>query len=268
MNERIEHNRRNPVVPIRHNPAEALSISKNLSNWIRVVSFVCALLIVPIHASFIGRAEMSGATYWTMKILSDGICRVAVPWFFVVSGFFLALTYKGYLLLLKKRFKTLYIPFVMWNIIYFGFQLLNGKGFAHAPARILGHDPFEQVACMQFWYLKTLFVVFLFSPIFIWLVRKLKWCVPTLFLIGWAAHDFGLRLPQMLELSNFFFITLGMLLARELPRLNALVNTPPMEPSLHSRRTRFSCMRVIISLSTLLQRCLRFARFRFWLSTT
>ena len=129
-----------------------MKISQKLSEWIRAVSFFAALLIVPIHASFLGRVEMSSVEYWTMTIISNGICRVAVPWFFVVSGFFLALSYKGYWALLKKRFQSLYVPFVIWNAIYFGFQLVNGKGLGNLTERILGWHPVMDVACMQFWY--------------------------------------------------------------------------------------------------------------------
>lgn len=207
-----------------------MKISQKLSDWIRAVSFFAALLIVPIHASFLGRVEMSSVEYWTMTIISDGICRVAVPWFFVVSGFFLALSYKNYGVLLKKRFQSLYVPFVIWNIIYFGFQLVNGKGFGNLTERIFGWHPVVDVACMQFWYLKTLFVMILLAPVILFMVRKAWWAVLALCFAGWITNDFGLAFPQALRLFNFFFIVLGIALGYHVGLVEKLVAYLPDAP--------------------------------------
>ena len=192
-------------------------LAQNLSEWIRVVSFFCALLIVPIHASFLGQqVELSVFDRAIMTVLSDGICRIAVPVFFVISGFFLAIGWRKnqgkswYCSLLKKRFRTLYIPFVLWNMIYFAFQLVNGKGWGRFTERILGWNLFVKPACMQFWYLQTLFVFILLAPVFILIFRRRIFGCVTLVLL--LILSFYFKLTQVLQLSNFFFISLGVLL--------------------------------------------------------
>lgn len=187
---------------------------------IRVLSFICSLLIIPIHASFLGQGlEMSRIERTVMTVISNGICRVAVPFFFVVSGFFLALKYRPTLAwyggALRKRFFSLYIPFVLWNIIYFCLQLVNGKGFDCAGQRILGYDLTIYPSCMQFWFLQTLFIAVILSVVLLPLLRT--WSTALLvmggLLIGSALNDYGLRLSQQLSLINFFYISLGAVLA-------------------------------------------------------
>lgn len=210
-------------------------LTQNLSEWIRVVSFLCALLIVPIHASFLGQqVELSAFDRAIITVLSDGICRIAVPAFFVISGFFLAIGWRKnqgkswYCSLLKKRFRTLYIPFVLWNMIYFAFQLVNGKGWGQFIERILGWNLFVKPACMQFWYLQTLFVFILLAPVFIWIFRKrIFGCVTLIVLL---LLSFYLKLTQVLQLSNFFFVSLGVLLGFNIEYFEGIVCCIPSPP--------------------------------------
>ena len=69
-----------------------MNITKENSEAIRAISFLCALLVVPIHCTSATTLAMSGevsAPRWAviLQLLgADTISRLAVPRFFVVSG--------------------------------------------------------------------------------------------------------------------------------------------------------------------------------------
>ena len=64
-------------------------ISKTLSEKMAVMSFVCACLIVAIHTT--SRPLDDTWQWWVVALLGkEGVCRVAVPYFFLASVFFIA----------------------------------------------------------------------------------------------------------------------------------------------------------------------------------
>ena len=197
-----------------------MKLSDITSQNIRALSFICALLIVPIHASYLGQGvSMTRFERCVMFVISDGVCRVAVPFFFIVSGFLLAVKFRPtkiwYGNILRKRFKSLYVPFLLWNVIYFCFQLANGKGFVDVAERILGYNVFVYPSCMQFWYLQSLFIVILIAPFLLSILRSK--CISIMLLlfclIGVATNNYGINLPQPLFLINFFWMFVGAILA-------------------------------------------------------
>ena len=93
--------------------------------WLR---FFCIGLIVLLHAVGMpleGKDAISyqNGAFDTIRILfSEGICRVAVPIFFLVSGYLFFVKLEEWntniwIDKLKKRVKTLLIPYVLWNLI-------------------------------------------------------------------------------------------------------------------------------------------------------
>lgn len=87
---------------------------------LRALTFVCSLAVVLIHCVSMepwlrGEADGSVISAAVRFLGTYTFVRIAVPSFFVMSGFFLAMSTKGYSENLKRRFITLYIPFVIWN---------------------------------------------------------------------------------------------------------------------------------------------------------
>ena len=68
--------------------------------------------------------------YDTIRILfSEGLCRMAVPTFFIISGFLFFVGMEEWnmdtwIKKLKKRWKSLFIPYILWNVIAICFSLL------------------------------------------------------------------------------------------------------------------------------------------------
>ncbi len=176
----------------------AIPISKSLSQKIKGLSFFNALLVVLLHAYTGNSPESSYSTALMIeKFFSIGLCGVGVPYFFIVSGFFLAHQYDNqvpYSQLVKKRLSSLMMPYCYWCIIYaltyiaftiYGNRLagrpLNDNTCLvlpliswQNPFRIFGFDMFLFPADGPLWYVRNLMLLVLISPfLFAILKRKL-----------------------------------------------------------------------------------------------
>ena len=93
--------------------------SKELSAHFSSMSFACACMIVLFHAS--PAPDKGTFNWWFFHILGrEGLCSMAVPYFFVCSGYFLAghfgeMGWWGREV--HKRIKSLVIPFFIWMMI-------------------------------------------------------------------------------------------------------------------------------------------------------
>lgn len=103
-----------------------ISISPELSSRISVLSFVCACMVVLIHVPV--PSTVGSVGWYLSSIFSYGICLISVPFFLIVSGFFLGrhLDENGwYKNALRKRVKSLLIPYIIFNALYWGVTHLN-----------------------------------------------------------------------------------------------------------------------------------------------
>ena len=145
---------------------------------LRAVSFLCALLVVSIHcwspkAYFMGECALKQWQAAVLFLLTDSVSRLALPCFFIMSGFFLARGFakdwSWYAKVLSRRFHSIYIPYVIWNLLYAALAVLAGKrgGVTDGEllVRIFSIDPYAGAACMPFWYLQTLIIWVLISPL-------------------------------------------------------------------------------------------------------
>ena len=92
--------------------------------WLR---FPLACLIVLLHSQILEPTyrpivASSGFAYALKILLSEGICRIAVPAFFLISGYLFYINlerwdkevWKGKM---KRRIYTLLIPYILWNLV-------------------------------------------------------------------------------------------------------------------------------------------------------
>lgn len=89
-------------------------------NCIDLTKFICAILVLAIH--FISDYGENNINF----IFSQGISRVAVPFFFVAGGYFLANKKNDYTKIrvyLLKIFKL----YIIWSVIYFPYELYMWK---------------------------------------------------------------------------------------------------------------------------------------------
>ena len=162
-----------------------LEVTLERSRQFANMSFVSALLIVALHSLSADNAGM--AARFAFGFLSGGLCSLAIPWFFLAAGFFLA----GHVDELcwwpdaiKKRVRTLMVPFWLWSLIIYTFHivialLIHLTGYVYRGedalswlsisglVKLVGVTPAGEMPTM--WFMRTLFVFVLMSPL---LVRR------------------------------------------------------------------------------------------------
>ena len=93
-------------------------MDKYLSNKIKNISLILTFLVVILHAYNLENSEdVLSINSFIQNIISYGICTIAVPMFFLISGYLFFYkfdpTLQGLINKYKKRFKSLVIPFVI-----------------------------------------------------------------------------------------------------------------------------------------------------------
>lgn len=165
-------------------------ISVEMSQKIRNMSLACACLVVSIHV--IWPHEQPLSIGWFMhEAVSQGIAELAVPFFFIVSGFFLAQHFDDdcwYQCEVKKRVKSLLVPFICWSVIACMASASLGiiaDFLAHRPLgtnvvllrsdnwlRLFGFDLTKYPLLGTLWYVRCLMLFVLTSFVFKYVVRK------------------------------------------------------------------------------------------------
>lgn len=199
----------------------------------KVISFLRFPLIVAvayIHCEPISLAHSAiGGGELLYIFVREILAGAAVPLFFIISGYLFFLngdfSVSTYVAKLKKRIKTLLAPYILWNLIYWGIFVIKAKlmpGDASEES-LTDLSPVEFLQmfwnlrsgfypmCAQFWFLRDLMVVMIFSPI---IYIAIKYCnyliVGVLGLLWIAGFDWDIT---GLSISAFFFFSIGSYLA-------------------------------------------------------
>ena len=180
-------------------------ISDYLSVKLKVVSFLLMILVVFIHSYNVNNSavERESAVFLIESFLGAGLALIAVPLFFVISGYLFFLTFDGsYFKLWKKiekRFSTLLLPFVFWAIfsvaIYLVIQtfpkfdhFFNQKLIKNFTIGELFIKTFLDPFAYQLWFLRDLIVIIFFTPVIFWFLRLAPMLTISISLIVWLLN--------------------------------------------------------------------------------
>lgn len=162
---------------------------------------------------------------YTFYLISEVLARIAVPLFFFISGF---LFFKGdftidsYFLKLKRRARTILLPYIIWNLLVtamflflqtFMSGLTSGKNLliAEMPVKLwlsLFWDYHDGMPiCYQMWFLRDLMVVMVLSPVLYWCINRFRQYFIIFLGFLWLIN-FWVSIPGM-SISAFFFFTAG-----------------------------------------------------------
>lgn len=174
-----------------------VTIDKKESDLLNSIKFVCILTIVMVHCSLhdsnyiaprLVQEIIPDIRSWTSSLhFGEAALRI----FFVVSGYlFFRSTQigsfnwkKDYLYKVKSRFKGLFILYVVWNTVGLISNYLINKNYPSDFLALLnGYNPFtpEQYFGRGLWFLETLIVFTLLSPLYYFAIRYLKHLIPLL----------------------------------------------------------------------------------------
>ncbi len=155
-----------------------IAIDKELSSKLANMSFVCTLLVVFIHCQSGGVDFIS---HFLRRYIPGAFLPMAVPAFFLISGFLLAGSFEQhwwYCRALRKRVSTLLVPYAILNLIYWPLKwAVHTIAIRHfgadaetmgltwrTPFEILGFPFFHGPAIGPLWYITTLMYFVMISP--------------------------------------------------------------------------------------------------------
>lgn len=222
----------------------------NVFTWLRFPLAVAVVFIHSTGSAISVPAPPVGSAVWGYDVLrllfSKIIPSFAVPIFFLMSGYFFFLNMRrasiqdsvletenngpcqwdwtSYWKKLRRRIKTLLIPYILWNILYALHlswptlhQALAGTGgWADWGARLqqlggwrmlidshhIGHLSTAPVLA-PLWFLRDLIVAVLAAPLLYWLIRHARWLIIIVLGILYAATN---RQPMV---GCFFWFSVG-----------------------------------------------------------
>jgi surface polysaccharide O-acyltransferase-like enzyme len=157
-----------------------------------IVRVLACYLVMQVHAGefyYIGDGGVvlsGGGLFWVGIV--NSICRISVPLFVMLSGFFLLPVKEEMGTFFKKRFTRVAIPFVVWCALYAVYWAFNGQtGWLEAGVNIL-HIPVNfGTEVGHLWYVYMLIGLYLFAPIISpWIASASKKNM-KFYLILWAA---------------------------------------------------------------------------------
>lgn len=207
-------------------------MNKYLSSKIKIISFICIIMVVFLHCyNFTDNFLLPGTTIseglniatFIEFFLCNGFTRIAVPIFFMISGYLFFLTYKlsveKYFYKIKSRFLSLMIPYLIWSIIGISLCYLL-KNIDIMPINDIktnySNGGFFNVLYnppnFQFWFIKQLFIYTILSPI-IYLLVKYK--IPSLiyFILIFIAWFLELPFGPIIVCEALMFFSIGASLA-------------------------------------------------------
>jgi surface polysaccharide O-acyltransferase-like enzyme len=183
-------------------------MDKYLSKKIKVLSFLAMIMVVFLHAYISDIKSLSGTINFSkgyalcfQYFFSQGITRVAVPFFYLFSGylFFLNMegTIKEFVTKFKTRLTTLALPYLLWSlwalVIYYVLQTIpqskdffTNKLIKNYTFSELSYTIFIDPIAYQLWFIRDLVVLVLLSPIVWLLVKYLKYAIVPVLVFTWC----------------------------------------------------------------------------------
>lgn len=163
---------------------------------IDVLRFPLIVLVIFIHSAapeiqkvYLG-ADSKSLYILFSEMISHNLGRIAVPCFFLFSGYFFFLSLSdfsrnNYLNQLKKRVRTLVIPYFLWNTLFIVIILIKNYLFHKIG---LSYDEFwiylNSTSCYEWfwggpinfplWYMRDLICMTILAPLFYYLFYYLK----------------------------------------------------------------------------------------------
>ena len=148
-------------------------------NLVNRLNGFCMILIVMMHCVI--TVNVWGNTYFLEFVFST-FTRVAVPVFFVISGYLLFKHYN--ISKIARRTRTVFVPFLLWSIITIAvFAFLQHVPFLSSYFNNQFQLTSESVFTRTFikplngalWFLRDLYILVLISPIILF-VNKSRLC--------------------------------------------------------------------------------------------
>lgn len=164
-------------------------MDKYISNKIKNISLIMTFVVVVLHSNNLTNPSVFSVNTLVQNVIGAGICRLAVPTFFFISGYLFFYKFKpskdAWISKYKKRFNSLFIPYVIWCtgwlvILYlveltaFGRAIFSDRIVADYNFVELFKNTYIYPLPYQFWYIRALMLNVIISPVIYYVIVKLK----------------------------------------------------------------------------------------------
>lgn len=198
-------------------------MNEQISNKIRVAGLICTIMVLYRHSlnylAFFGNWNGEGISRIVENSFSI-LTEIAVPFFFVVSGFFFLKkdynNYRSYFLMVKGKFKSLIIPFLFWNLI--GLLVMSVVAFGDVRDMSFG----KHLSSLLFsewygplWYVRDLITMMLFVPLYGWIFKRAHPLVLTIMGVLLFLYWIPVDCSWVSSEGVFFFYLGGMISKRD-----------------------------------------------------
>ena len=188
-------------------------MTKEQSSRIRIIGFLMAFEVVMYHAGngAIPRInDFDARVYTSLSGLFNFIlAQLAMCWYYTITAFllFYHLTPKSFIPKLKRRFVTLLLPYVIWQVICIPFSPpASWKSFIKTVFLLQLWPPDAPL-----WYVYAIFLLAFLSPLLWILLRGRKTGAIAAFILAFGAHILLQNKGEML-FNNRSLVNLGNIL--------------------------------------------------------
>lgn len=193
-------------------------VQSNVINFLRFPLIIAVLFIHNYNPSVVGNNELhiyNGVSEFFSQVLG----RVAVPFFFLISGFlfFFKVEHFDSSIFAKKinsRLHSLILPYLFWNLLLLIIQTatfwLLGNTVGRSGFSMLGilkslwNSNSGYPISYQFWFIRDLIITVLISPVLYFLIKKLNLTVLIVLFALWFFNK-ATSNPGINTTSLFFF---------------------------------------------------------------
>ena len=200
--------------------------NKNISLVFESMRFPLIVLILYMHIVKLEHFPISQEISWTnaynflAEYVSHVVGRLAVPSFFVISGYFYFFKIRDwsknfYLNQQNKRIKTLLIPYLLWNVILIVLTLI--KGFTLNKIGLNGSSDLNYIFStpllehfllpinQPLWYLRDLICMTFISPLFYYYIKYTnKYGIILLYILYLSTLELPFRGFSMTSIFYFY----------------------------------------------------------------
>lgn len=195
-----------------------MTIVRDVSDRFLMLRFPLVVGVVVAHAysstiglesGVLGVSDTGFVAAFIREFISRGLCRVAIPLYFMMSGYFYfsweAFNRQEYDQKLRKRLWSLFVPFLIWNLsLLLALLAAQSLGplkpfFSGYYANVAEYTPLQYFTAVfgigrlpisyQFWFIRDLIVLVMISPILYWLFMRLPWFLFPAVFAGWLYYS-------------------------------------------------------------------------------
>lgn len=183
--------------------SEASPLSGQRSMWLNFTRFLLILMVIMIHIPHLPLETNSSNAYTAfLRLVPMGVCHIAVPAFFLISGFLFATTSCSCDVLKPKylsRVRTILLPYLLWNLIaillivvphlslYQDITLGNTLALFYDTSRSFLHTTGTSPVDYPLWYVRDLMICMALYPLLWHIMKYLSWLMPVCFMFVWVA---------------------------------------------------------------------------------